>query len=52
MWLFDNNQVPDIRTPLPGPNGEQMLARDKLYVSPSYTPAYPLFVERASGCVG
>jgi 4-aminobutyrate aminotransferase len=51
MWLFDDKTVPDIRTPLPGPNGEQMLARDKLYVSPSYTPVYPLFVERASGCV-
>jgi 4-aminobutyrate aminotransferase len=51
MWLFDGKQVPDIRTPLPGPNGAELLARDKLYVSPSYTPAYPLFVERASGCV-
>jgi 4-aminobutyrate aminotransferase len=51
MWLFDDKQVPDIRTPLPGPNGASLLARDKLYVSPSYTPMYPLFVERASGCV-
>ena len=51
MWLFDNKQVPDIRTPLPGPSGERMLARHDEFVSPSYTPAYPLFVERASGCV-
>ena len=51
MWMFDGKQVPDIRTPLPGPNGAELLARDKLYVSPSYTPMYPLFVERASGCV-
>lgn len=51
MWLFDNVTVPDIRTPLPGPNGAEMLARDKLYLSPSYTPVYPLFVERASGAV-
>src|SRR4029079_3715951 len=51
MWLFDDKPVPDIRTPLPGPNGAEMLARDKQYVSPSYTPAYPLFVERGSGCV-
>jgi 4-aminobutyrate aminotransferase len=51
MWLFDDKPVPDIRTPLPGPSGAALLARDKLYVSPSYTPAYPLFVERASGCV-
>jgi 4-aminobutyrate aminotransferase len=51
MWHFDNRQVPDIRTPLPGPNGGEMLARHNEFVSPSYTPAYPLFVERASGCV-
>src|SRR5262249_21961345 len=51
MWLFDDKTVPDVRTALPGPNGAELLARDKLYVSPSYTPMYPLFVERASGCV-
>ncbi|HEY1187680.1 MAG TPA: acetyl ornithine aminotransferase family protein [Gemmata sp.] len=51
MWMFDHLPVPDIRTPLPGPNGAELLARDQLYVSPSYTPMYPLFVERASGCV-
>ncbi len=50
-FAFDHLPVPDIRTPLPGPNGAEMLARDKLYVSPSYTPVYPLFVERGSGCV-
>jgi 4-aminobutyrate aminotransferase len=51
MWRYDNRKVPDIRIPPPGPNGAEMLARDKKYVSPSYTPAYPLFVERGSGCV-
>ena len=50
-FAFDHLPVPDIRTPLPGPNGAEMLARDKRYVSPSYTPVYPLFVERGSGCV-
>jgi 4-aminobutyrate aminotransferase len=50
-FAFDHLPVPDIRTPLPGPNGTEMLARDKLYVSPSYTPVYPLFVERGSGVV-
>ena len=51
MFQFDHLPVPDIRTPLPGPQGAAMLARDHRYVSPSYTPAYPLFVERGSGCV-
>ncbi|QJW98106.1 acetyl ornithine aminotransferase family protein [Frigoriglobus tundricola] len=50
-FSFDHLPVPDIRTPLPGPNGAELLARDKLYVSPSYTPVYPLFVERGSGAV-
>ncbi|VTS00100.1 4-aminobutyrate aminotransferase : Acetylornithine aminotransferase OS=uncultured planctomycete GN=argD PE=3 SV=1: Aminotran_3 [Gemmata massiliana] len=51
MFQFDHLTVPDIRTPLPGPNGAEMLARDKLYVSPSYTPMYPLFVDVGSGSV-
>ena len=51
MFQFDHFPVPDIRTPLPGPNGSEMLARDKLYVSPSYTPMYPLFVDAGSGAV-
>ncbi len=50
-FAFDHLPVPQISTPLPGPNGSALLARDKQYVSPSYTPMYPLFVERASGCV-
>src|SRR5262249_32170235 len=41
----------DVRTPLPGPTGAGLLARHEQYVSPSYTPAYPLFVERGSGAV-
>ncbi|MBM3979696.1 MAG: acetyl ornithine aminotransferase family protein [Planctomycetes bacterium] len=51
MFAFDHLQVPNVRTALPGPNGSEMLARDKLYVSPSYTPVYPLFVESGSGAV-
>jgi 4-aminobutyrate aminotransferase len=51
MFTFDHLTVPNIRTALPGPNGAELLARDKQYVSPSYTPVYPLFVERGSGAV-
>jgi 4-aminobutyrate aminotransferase len=50
-WLFDDQIVPDIRTALPGPNGQALLQRDAKYVSPSYTRAYPLVVERGSGTV-
>src|SRR6266436_928729 len=51
MWLFDSRTVPDVRTALPGPNGRVLLDRDKQFVSPSYTRAYPLVVARGSGCV-
>jgi 4-aminobutyrate aminotransferase len=51
MWLFDNRTVPSIHTELPGPRGAQLLARDQLYTSPSYTRIYPLVVERGSGAV-
>ncbi|MFM8275043.1 MAG: acetyl ornithine aminotransferase family protein [Gemmata sp.] len=51
MFQFDHLTVPDIRTALPGPQGAELLARDKLYVSPSYTPVYPLFVDAGSGAV-
>src|SRR5436190_2337677 len=51
MWLFDDRTVPQLRTPLPGPRGQQLLRRDQQHVSPSYTRLYPLVVERGSGCV-
>jgi 4-aminobutyrate aminotransferase len=51
MWLFENEAVPSIRTPLPGPKAQALLERDKRFVSPSYTRAYPLVVERGSGAV-
>jgi len=51
MFAFDHLTVPNVRTSLPGPNGARMLARHEEFVSPSYTPAYPLFVERGSGAV-
>src|SRR5437588_192651 len=51
MWQFDKCVVPAIKTPLPGPKGKKLLQRDERYLSPSYTRAYPLVVERGSGAV-
>jgi 4-aminobutyrate aminotransferase len=51
MWLFDDRIVPDIRTELPGPRARPFLERDQQFTSPSYTRAYPLVVQRGSGCV-
>src|SRR5438034_3894332 len=43
--------VPDIRTPLPGPNAKAIIGRDAAVVSPSYTRGYPLVIERGSGAL-
>src|SRR6516162_9785476 len=51
MWRYDAMTVPAVRTALPGPKAQALLERDAKYVSPSYTRAYPLVVERGSGCV-
>lgn len=41
---------PEIRTELPGPRAQEIVAADARYVTPSYPrPAYQLVVERASG---
>lgn len=40
---------PVIRTRLPGPRAEKLIAVDNRFVSPSYTRGYPLVVDRALG---
>src|SRR5919197_1600476 len=51
MWLFGNEQVPLLRTEVPGPTARRLLDRDTAFVSPSYTRAYPLVVDQGSGAV-
>jgi 4-aminobutyrate aminotransferase len=41
--------VPDIKTPLPGPNAAALIARDAAVISPSYTRSYPLVIARGEG---
>src|SRR5580765_640255 len=43
--------VPQIQTPLPGPNARAIIERDRAVVSPSYTRGYPFVMERGSGAV-
>ncbi|HXG88591.1 MAG TPA: acetyl ornithine aminotransferase family protein [Vicinamibacterales bacterium] len=43
-------QVPHIKTALPGPLAQAVIARDDLVVSPSYTRCYPFVMARGSGC--
>src|SRR6186997_3474759 len=40
---------PDIRTSLPGPNAQAIIARDARAVSTSYTRDYPLVIARGEG---
>lgn len=42
-------QFPDIRTTLPGPNTEALLARDDQVISKSYTRGYPFSMARGAG---
>jgi 4-aminobutyrate aminotransferase len=41
--------TPQIKTSLPGPRAQAIIARDKTVVSPSYTRGYPLVIERGFG---
>ncbi len=42
-------KLPQIKTPLPGPEAQKVLALDHRFVSPSYTREYPLVVRRGEG---
>jgi 4-aminobutyrate aminotransferase len=44
-------KLPEIKTPLPGPRAEEVIALDAEYISPSYTRSYPLVVRRGSGAM-
>jgi len=43
-------QTPHLETEIPGPKAQAILAKDGLFVSPSYTRDFPLVVERGRGC--
>jgi 4-aminobutyrate aminotransferase len=45
------NKLPKIKTPLPGPEAQKILALDKQYISPSYTRDYPLVAKRGEGAL-
>src|SRR5438876_8616285 len=43
--------LPQISSPLPGPNAKRIIERDSQVLSPSYTRGYPLVVERGEGAI-
>lgn len=42
-------RMPEIKTPLPGPEARKVLSLDGRFTSPSYTREYPLVVRRGEG---
>lgn len=40
---------PQLKTPLPGPKADDLIALDKRFVSPSYTRGYPLVADKGKG---
>ncbi len=42
-------ELPEIRTPLPGPRARAVIERDHRVLSPSYTRCYPLVAARGQG---
>jgi 4-aminobutyrate aminotransferase len=44
-------KLPAIKTALPGPVAQQVVAHDAQYISPSYTRPYPLVIKRAQGAM-
>jgi 4-aminobutyrate aminotransferase len=50
-WLDPARQVPDVRTPLPGPLGQAIITADTAVTSGSLPRAYPLVPLRALGSV-
>lgn len=41
---------PKLKGPVPGPQAQQIVARDEALLSPSYTRCYPLAIKRGYGC--
>src|SRR6201996_4560760 len=41
---------PKLKTPIPGPKAQEIVARDEALLSPSYTRCYPLAIKRGYGC--
>ena len=46
---LNSSRVPVLRTPLPGPLSQEVIDRDRKYISPSYTRSYPFVMQRGKG---
>src|SRR2546430_2066016 len=48
---LETAKLPAIKTALPGPVAQQVVAYDAQHISPSYTRPYPLVIKRAKGAM-
>ncbi len=51
MQLTERQDLPILRTPLPGPKARAVVERDQKVLSPSYTRSYPLVIARGEGAI-
>lgn len=45
------SELPEIKTPLPGPKTQALMEKDHRVTSPSYTRGYPLSIARGQGAI-
>jgi 4-aminobutyrate aminotransferase len=48
---LETAKLPALKTALPGPVAQQVVAHDAQFISPSYTRPYPLVIKRAKGAM-
>lgn len=51
MQLTERQDLPMLRTALPGPKAQAVVERDQKVLSPSYTRSYPLVIARGEGAI-
>ena len=49
--IASDTKLPNLVTPLPGPNAKKVIARDAQFISPSYTRGYPMVAKSGRGAM-
>ena len=49
--IESDTKLPNLVTPLPGPNAKKVIARDARFISPSYTRGYPMVAKSGRGAM-